>query len=276
MQLSQNIKRLRLERNLTQEQLAERLGVSAQAVSKWETSDTYPDGSLLVPLAEQLGVSLDELFGHDMVSMADLSGKIIRLLHKTEERRRFDVVRDIGWQVEKGLFNCRMEINGRYDPTEIQHLRRSSYILNDYGFTLISNGKEPFFSVFPEPEEGFGDFLNDRDAIQRIFAALSAPDTLRALVALYRHGDMYTFESDVLASECEIAGERMDEVLDDLKTLRIIRQWELNVNGENRVLYASRPNHMVIPLFLFARELAFSKGFCLQSHNRNKPLLGAT
>ena len=59
--LSQNIKRLRLEKNLTQEQLASMLGISAQAVSKWETTDTYPDGALLVPLAKALDISLDEL-----------------------------------------------------------------------------------------------------------------------------------------------------------------------------------------------------------------------
>ena len=40
MSLSQNIKKLRLEKGLTQEQLALKLGVSAQAVSKWENSDT--------------------------------------------------------------------------------------------------------------------------------------------------------------------------------------------------------------------------------------------
>ena len=62
MSLSGNIKRLRLEKNLTQEQLAAKLGVSAQAVSKWETSETYPDGALLVPLANELEGSLDVLF----------------------------------------------------------------------------------------------------------------------------------------------------------------------------------------------------------------------
>ena len=80
MSLSANIKRLRLEKSMTQEQLATKLGVSAQAVSKWETSETYPDGALLVPLAKILEVSLDELFDNESVSMADLSGRIISLL----------------------------------------------------------------------------------------------------------------------------------------------------------------------------------------------------
>ena len=106
MSISANIKRLRTERSLTQEQLAEALSVTAQAVSKWETSETYPDGALLVPLAQALGVSLDVLFGNDFVSMADLSRRITLLLQKTEEADRFEVGRELAWQIERGLFQC--------------------------------------------------------------------------------------------------------------------------------------------------------------------------
>lgn len=52
MSLSQNIRKYRIEKGYTQEQLAAILDISAQAVSKWETSDTYPDGSLLIPLSK--------------------------------------------------------------------------------------------------------------------------------------------------------------------------------------------------------------------------------
>ena len=56
-----NLKRFRGERRLTQEQLAERLGVTAQAISKWECSLSYPDTETLVELADVLEVSLDAL-----------------------------------------------------------------------------------------------------------------------------------------------------------------------------------------------------------------------
>ena len=110
MSLSTNIKRLRQEKNLTQEQLAAKLGVSAQAVSKWETSETYPDGTLLVPLAQELDVSLDVLFDNNSVSMADISSRIMSLIYNTKAKERFNVARDICWQIERGLFNCCMEI----------------------------------------------------------------------------------------------------------------------------------------------------------------------
>ena len=62
----QRFARLRKQRNLTQEELGERIGVSGQAVSKWENDASMPDISLLVQLSEILGVSLDELLGKEV------------------------------------------------------------------------------------------------------------------------------------------------------------------------------------------------------------------
>ena len=62
MDIGYKIKQLRYKASLTQEQLAEKLGLSAQAISKWENSVTMPDISLLPSLAETFGVSIDELF----------------------------------------------------------------------------------------------------------------------------------------------------------------------------------------------------------------------
>lgn len=61
--IGQNIKRLRREHDLTQEELAELIGVSAQAVSKWENENGLPDISQIVPLASVFGVTTDEIFG---------------------------------------------------------------------------------------------------------------------------------------------------------------------------------------------------------------------
>ena len=60
-----NIKRLRSDKGITQEQLAEAMNVTCAAVSKWERSETYPDITMLQPLAFYFGVSLDELMGYD-------------------------------------------------------------------------------------------------------------------------------------------------------------------------------------------------------------------
>ncbi len=61
--MGQIIKRLRKEHNLTQEELAEQLNISAPAVSKWENDTSMPDISQVVPLANLFGVPTDVLFG---------------------------------------------------------------------------------------------------------------------------------------------------------------------------------------------------------------------
>lgn len=62
MNIGMQIKNLRNEKHVTQEALAEKLGVSAQAVSKWETEASLPDITLLPQLAAFFGVAIDELF----------------------------------------------------------------------------------------------------------------------------------------------------------------------------------------------------------------------
>ena len=64
---SKNLSRLRKERKLTQEKLAEALGVSFQAVSKWETAQSYPDIELLPRLAGLLATDIDSLLGYTPV-----------------------------------------------------------------------------------------------------------------------------------------------------------------------------------------------------------------
>ena len=62
MNIGRQIKTLRLQRGVTQEAVAQHLGVTAQAVSKWENCTAAPDISLLPELSAYFGVSIDELF----------------------------------------------------------------------------------------------------------------------------------------------------------------------------------------------------------------------
>ena len=61
MSLGETIHRLRTEQNLSQDGLADALGVSRQSISKWETNRSVPDLDKLVKLSGVFGVTLDEL-----------------------------------------------------------------------------------------------------------------------------------------------------------------------------------------------------------------------
>lgn len=73
----QTIKKLREDKGITQTQLAEQIGVSSKAVSKWETSKGLPDISLIEPLSKALGVSVMELMSGDTVINKNLSSNIL-------------------------------------------------------------------------------------------------------------------------------------------------------------------------------------------------------
>ncbi len=66
MKLSENLKRIRKDNNLSQEQLAEKLGVSRQAVSKWESGQSYPEMDKVLLLCKLFNYNLDELMNENI------------------------------------------------------------------------------------------------------------------------------------------------------------------------------------------------------------------
>ena len=69
MKLGEKIKTLRKQKNISQEVFANYLGVSFQAVSKWETGNTMPDVTMIPAIASFFGVSTDELFDFNLFEM---------------------------------------------------------------------------------------------------------------------------------------------------------------------------------------------------------------
>ena len=70
----------RKEKGWTQSQLAEILGITDKAVSKWETGKSLPDYALLTPLSEALGITLSELFSGERIRAEDLMEKTDQVL----------------------------------------------------------------------------------------------------------------------------------------------------------------------------------------------------
>ena len=78
MKIGEQIKRLRKERNMTQEQLAEKIGISFQAVSKWENDISLPDVATLPIIAGFFGVSMDTIFDYDAEKNAEKALEIAK------------------------------------------------------------------------------------------------------------------------------------------------------------------------------------------------------
>ena len=66
MIIGNNIKRIRQNKGVTQEQLGDIIGVTGQAISKWENGSALPDIQVLPKLADYFGISIDELMGYKL------------------------------------------------------------------------------------------------------------------------------------------------------------------------------------------------------------------
>jgi len=94
--IGENIKRLRREKGITQETLADYMHISAAAVSKWERGETFPDISMVIPLASYFGVSTDEILGLDHAKNEETIQKYLdesrHLGALGKSKERFDLI----------------------------------------------------------------------------------------------------------------------------------------------------------------------------------------
>lgn len=96
LNIGSSIRELRRIHKTTQEMLADALGVTAQAVSRWEAGAGYPDMELIPSVANYFGVSIDRIFGYN----GEREVKISEIL------RRVDQLNDESWRDDSNLDEC--------------------------------------------------------------------------------------------------------------------------------------------------------------------------
>lgn len=128
--IGENIKRLRLERELTQEELADFLGVSFQSVSRWERGEGYPDIAMLPEIALFFKVSTDELLG---VRKAENEDEIVKTLE------RYDNLRS-EWENEKEKWEIVNKLKEEY-PNDFRVQLKLLEHLVTYQRTAVDKSK---------------------------------------------------------------------------------------------------------------------------------------
>lgn len=139
------IKRLRTEQGVTQDALAEYLGISYQAVSKWETGTTLPDITLLPKLAVFFGVRIDELFS----------------VNHEDELERIDGMLQRETMTDQNYGYAKRILDGilRENPKDVEAMKRYAKVyLAKSNTDLITAGKmlERAMELAPLDEEVYG------------------------------------------------------------------------------------------------------------------------
>lgn len=106
LRLAENIARLRRERKITQEQLADFIGVTKASVSKWETKQSIPDVLLLPQLAAFFDVTIDELLGYEPQLSKEQIQKLYLTLSEAFATEEFDVVMERSRKLVRKYYSC--------------------------------------------------------------------------------------------------------------------------------------------------------------------------
>ena len=96
----------RKNKNLTQEQLAEKLNITDRAVSKWERGLCLPDASIMIPLCEILGIHVNELLSGEMLNNKDYDKKAEENLLEMAKREESQNKKLMMYEIVIGLMSC--------------------------------------------------------------------------------------------------------------------------------------------------------------------------
>lgn len=181
--IGNKIRELRMSRNLTQAELGKLVGVSMQAVSKWERGGT-PDIEVLLSVAELFGVTMDELFGRTIENSNKLEDILYSSLMKTADNCKFDLACNYFWAIFKGLSGipCTQDREfGSGPESEINGTRCRISSNAGIAYALASLNAR-YIAFMPEPEEGFNSVMTSVEEYASLFRLLSDKDALKILL----------------------------------------------------------------------------------------------
>ena len=88
MKFGENLKIIRKNKKMSQEELAEKVNVSRQSVSKWETGESYPEMNNILELCKIFNCKLNDLVHTDMSDISSLDEEIIMKVVKFNEKKQ--------------------------------------------------------------------------------------------------------------------------------------------------------------------------------------------
>lgn len=141
MEIGKRIKELRVSKNMTQEDLAFKLGVSTQAVSRWETNITYPDITLLPILANIFDVTVDYLLDVDMMKkqqeIDDIHDQDMKLFNEGKIEERLKLIEGAikkypnSWSLKGTLMNIYFTISYNLEDYNNEYVDKTINLGNE-------------------------------------------------------------------------------------------------------------------------------------------------
>lgn len=280
--IGENISVLRKAKGIKQETLANFVGVSAQAVSKWENGGV-PDVELLPKIADFFSVSIDELFGRNG-SNGNITANIFEHIRKTppDSEERFKTIFELCWDIERSIFNFGSGLEAENEGGKIKDYelslkpdeQRHSSILSDCGFTRMGiANKLQYFLMVPEiinKEKSLFDNINYSD----FFGYLSDKNVFNSLILLLKRDCNKAFTENLFTKELGVNFNDAQKIIEFLLKYHLVKKNQIELDNEIKEIYAFFPSPSFIALLIFAKEMIEPpRSFAFFSDSRRKPYL---
>lgn len=256
--IGDRIKKYRIEKGITQEQLGQMLGVTTQGVSRWERGGT-PDAEILPKLSEILEVSIDALYGREEKSLA-LS--LARHISQLPQEDAFLYSLNICWSIIIGLMGDVTTIddfmNMFIERSVVKDDKKQDYFAKRISDTGMANMRlSPDFYTFflmKLPKDGLKSVLADKEELRKIFALLADKKMLEIIFFIYSRPIM-PIATSLISKNTGLEPAEVDRCMRSLceknfATHTVVATAEGEINS-----YMIRRESFVIPLLCFADEL---------------------
>lgn len=238
---------LRREKQVTQEQLAQAVGVTNQAVSKWESGQSYPDITLLPALAAYFDVTVDELLGVARPrGMRNIYLEIKELFQATPEEECFSLAFKLATLIHEGAVSKGYKAYLPWNADDQYGLDKEPY---KWGMSICSEPEGAtahirngiFFAdqKYYQPMEG-GDMVEVRQTLQKL-------GDLKVLKTLYALYELTVADFDMYVSAEEIA--RQAHLSEDAVGLCLQLLW-VQEQPDNEGHYRLQGAYMHLPALL--------------------------
>lgn len=263
--LAERLLTLRAEKNLTQEETAERLGVSNKTYSKWETGATSPDLETLIKLARFFCVTADSLLGLSGTSAPTFEDAV-----RAEEERNPDNPAEAYFRMYETLIRSSqqsLEDGGGHrkwiPDLPDERLRYPRCVVsnqNAYQLSVNSHAVNLVFALF-RSGEGFG-WLKDgekRKGIADLFALLSDPDALNLCRLMHDDGFPSSFTARTIAESAGVDENKAVGILEKMKEFSLCDSETAHLADGDTEVYRSYGEGRILGLIALAYEHRYGK-----------------
>jgi len=248
-----NLVKRRKALGLTQEQLAARLNVSPQAVSKWENS-SYPDGELLPRIAKELNISLDSLFGVKVMdSERDIEQLIDDEVRSVPEEKRSELFM-------KMMYTALCACNPNKDTvgrlrTSFEH-ETFAGLKTDRELALSRlNTDLRYFCFLEIPEKGVNSYFGDTTNMVRLFNTLADDDAISIISYLGASVRNKMFSVAMISEKLDIPSEKVQHIIDRLDRFGLVWRVSADLNDQPVILYGYTHHTSLTLILVLAKTI---------------------